>query len=106
MVGDQDITSNKDYKHVMKCLWHAHLCPKGVQVGPTQITPSILHKQLESVGTSVNHINNLLNVADKQDVTTMYNLMQLIWSLSPPMPMDNPIHRQGHTALNQHSKLL
>ena len=51
-------------------------------------------------------INNLLNVADKQDVTTMYNLMQLIWLLSPPMPMDNPINCQGHIALNQHSKLL
>ena len=53
MVGDQDITSNKDYKHVMKCLQHAHLHPKGVQVGPMQITPSILQRQLESAGTSV-----------------------------------------------------
>ena len=30
IVGDQDITSNKDYKNVMKCLQHAHLCPKGI----------------------------------------------------------------------------
>ncbi len=73
MVGDQDITSDKDYKHVMKWLQHAHLHPKGVQVGLTQITPLVLQSQLESVGTSVNHLNNILNVADKQDVTTMFN---------------------------------
>ena len=65
MVGDQDITSDKDYKHVMKCLQHAHLCPKGIQVGPIQTTPSVLQKQLESAGCSVNRINNILNVADK-----------------------------------------
>ena len=106
MVGDQDITSDKDYKHVMKWLQHAHLHPNGVQVGLTQITPLVLQSQLESVGTSVNHLNNILNVADKKDVTTMFNLMQLIWTLSPPSPMDNPIHHQDQIALNQHSKLL
>ena len=106
MVRDQDITYDQDYKHVMKCLQHAHLCPKGVRVGPIQITPSVLWKQLESAGCSVNQINNILNVADKQDVMTMYNLMQLIWLLSPPSPKDSPIHHQDHIALNQHSKLL
>ena len=106
MVGDQDITSDKDYKHIMKWLRHAHLRPRGVQVGSTQIMPSVLRSQLESVGTSVGCLNNLLNVADKQDITTMFNLMQLIWTLSPPSPMDNPIHHQDWTALNQHSKLI
>ncbi len=60
------------------------------------------------MGTSVNCLNNILNVADKQDITTMFNLMQLIfiWTLSPPSPLDNPIHCQDRTTLNQHSKLL
>ncbi|KAF8319554.1 uncharacterized protein EI90DRAFT_2940187, partial [Cantharellus anzutake] len=106
MVGDDDITSDKDYKHVMKRLRHAHLHPKGIRVGSTQITPSLLRRQLESASIPINRINNLLNVADKQDVTTMINLMQLIWSLSPPSSTDNPIHRQDRTALNRHSKLL
>src|SRR5260370_36840622 len=47
-----------------------------------------------------------MNVADKQDVTTMYNLMQLIWLLPPPIATDNPIFCQVPAALNQHSKLL
>ena len=42
MVGDQDVTSDKDYKHIMKWLWHAHLRPRGVQVGSTQIMPLVL----------------------------------------------------------------
>ena len=33
LVGDQDITSDKDYKHVMKHMQHAHLFPKAIWVG-------------------------------------------------------------------------
>src|SRR5258708_3535983 len=54
----------------------------------------------------LSQINNLLNVTDKQDVTMMLNLMQLIWSLLPPLPTDKPNFCETHTALNQHAKLL
>ncbi len=47
-----------------------------------------------------------MNVTDKQDVMMMFNLMQLIWSLPPPLATDNPIHYETHIALNQYSKLL
>src|SRR5258705_8616753 len=47
-----------------------------------------------------------MNITDKQDVMTMFNLMQLIWSLPPPLATDNPIHYETHIALNQYSKLL
>ncbi len=46
-----------------------------------------------------------MNVTDKQDVMTMFNLMQLIWSL-PLLATNNPIHYKTHITLNQHSKLL
>ena len=36
----------------------------------------------------------------------MLNLMQLIWSLPPPLPTDKPIFYETRIALNQHSKLL
>ncbi|KAF8330041.1 uncharacterized protein EI90DRAFT_3124859 [Cantharellus anzutake] len=36
----------------------------------------------------------------------MLNLMQLIWSLSSPSLLDNPIHCQDHLALIQHLKLV
>ncbi len=106
MVGDDEITSDKDYKHVMKQLQHVHLCPSSISVSRVQITPRILHSHLEANKYSLSQINNLLNVTDKQDVTTMLNLMQLIWSLPPPLPTDKPNFRETHTALNQHAKLL
>src|SRR6266850_6101488 len=47
-----------------------------------------------------------MNITDKQDVTTMLNLMQLIWSLPPPLATNKPTHHRACIALNQHSKLL
>ena len=52
---------------------------------------------------TISQINNLLN---KQDIMTMLNLTQLIWSLPPPLPTDKPIFYETCIALNQHSKLL
>ncbi len=106
MVGEDEITSDKDYKHVMKRLWHAYLCPNGILIGWVQITPAILHSHLEANKCSIGQINNLLNMMDKQDVTTMLNLMQLIWSLPLPLPTDKPIFCKTCIALNHHSKLL
>ncbi|KAF8324980.1 uncharacterized protein EI90DRAFT_3019288 [Cantharellus anzutake] len=105
-VGEDEITSDKDYKHVMKRLRHAHLRPSGVSIGGVQITPSVLRSHLEENGCSASQINNLLNITDKQDVTTMFNLMQLIWWLPPPLATANPIFHKACIALNQHSKLL
>ena len=33
MVGEDEITSDKDYKHVMKRLQHVHLHPNGILIG-------------------------------------------------------------------------
>ncbi|KAF8327198.1 uncharacterized protein EI90DRAFT_2928786 [Cantharellus anzutake] len=106
MVGEDEITSDKDYKHVMKRLRHTHLRTSGVSIGRVQITPAVLRSHLEANGCSIARINNLLNATDKQDVTTMLNLMQLIWSLPPPLPTDKPVLQETCIALNQHSKLL
>ena len=106
MVGEDELTLDKDYKHIMKWLWHVHLRPNGISISGVQITSSILWSHLEANQYSINQINNLMNVMDKQDVTTMFNLMQLIWSLPPPLATDKPIFHKAHSALNQHSKLL
>src|SRR5260370_31711340 len=75
-------------------------------VGGIQITPSILQSHLEANKYPMSQINNLMNITDKQDVTTMLNLMQLIWSLPPPLATNKPTHHRACIALNQHSKLL
>ncbi len=106
MVGKDKLTSDKDYKHVMKRFWHAHLRPSGISIGRVQITPSVLQSHLEANKYPISQINNLMNIMDKQDVTTMLNLMQLIWLLPPPLTTNKPIFHQAHIALNLHSKLL
>ncbi|KAF8327604.1 uncharacterized protein EI90DRAFT_3018097 [Cantharellus anzutake] len=106
LVGEDELTSDKDYKHVMKRLRHTHLRPSGVSVGGVQITPSVLQSHLEGNKYPSSQINNLMNVTDKQDITTMFNLMLLIWKLPPPLTTDNPIYYKTHVTLNQHSKLV
>src|SRR5258708_39444057 len=85
MVGEDELTSDKDYKHIMKRFWHAHLRPSGISIGGVQITPLVLQSHLEANKYPISQINNLMNIMDKQDVTTMLNLMQLIWLLPPPL---------------------
>ncbi|KAF8325088.1 uncharacterized protein EI90DRAFT_3238888 [Cantharellus anzutake] len=99
LVGEDELTSDKDYKHVMKRLRHTHLRPSGVSVG-------VLRSHLEGNKYPSSQINNLMNATDKQDVTTMFNLMLLIWKLPPPLTTDNPIYYETRVALNQHSKLV
>ncbi|KAF8330036.1 uncharacterized protein EI90DRAFT_2996770 [Cantharellus anzutake] len=106
MVGDNEVTSDKDYKHVFKRLRHACLRTSGISIGCSQITPSILRAQLQSNGYSADRINNVLNVTDKQDVTTMLNLMDMIWRLPSPPPTFLPIQHKSRIALNHLSKIL
>ena len=46
LVGDDDITADKDYKHIWKCLQTLLLHPKGMLVHGTLVTPELLHKHL------------------------------------------------------------
>ena len=46
MVGEDELTSDKDYKHVMKRLQHAHLRPNSISIGGVQITPLVLRSHL------------------------------------------------------------
>ncbi len=65
MVGEDKLTSDKDYKHIMKRFWHAHLRPSGVSIGRVQITPSVLQSHLEANKYPISQINNLMNWISK-----------------------------------------
>ena len=52
LVGPDNITADKDFKHITKCLWNVCMCIKGVEVLRFCITPSILWSHLESNGVS------------------------------------------------------
>ncbi|TFY53533.1 hypothetical protein EVG20_g10072 [Dentipellis fragilis] len=81
-VGDDDLTADKDFKHVaFKRVRNALLRDKGVLVSGIYLTPSILRSHLSDAGHSAIHIRSILNASDKQDVQTAYHLLRDIWSL-------------------------
>ncbi|KAI0282663.1 hypothetical protein BC826DRAFT_1110696 [Russula brevipes] len=66
-VGADDITADKDYKHIFKRLRNTLLRGKG---------------SLDS-GLSSAHIQYVLDPKDKQDVVLAYKLLKDLWSLPP-----------------------
>ncbi|KAI0027361.1 hypothetical protein K488DRAFT_61828 [Vararia minispora EC-137] len=81
-VGDDDLTANKDYKHVaFKHMRNTLLCKKGMLILGVYLTPSVLWLHLRDENHSLRHINSVLDVADKQNVELAYRLLRDLWSL-------------------------
>ncbi|EIW78681.1 hypothetical protein CONPUDRAFT_60510, partial [Coniophora puteana RWD-64-598 SS2] len=81
LIGDDDVTCDKDYKHIFKRLRNLLLRAMGIMVFGTHITTEVLGWHLRSEGVSPNKVKNLLNPNDKQDVVLAYNLLKAIWEL-------------------------
>ncbi|KAJ6552508.1 hypothetical protein B0H10DRAFT_2446821, partial [Mycena sp. CBHHK59/15] len=84
-VGEDDLTADKDPKHVFKRGRNRLLRMLGMKVFGVQITPAIIRAHLQHAGHSLQHINADLCPDDKQDVKQAYELLKDIWSL-PPAP--------------------
>lgn len=81
-VGDDDITCDKDWKHVgAKRPRNALLREKGLLVHGTWITPTLLRSHLLEAGHKSQHVHAMLNPNDKQDVLLAYTLLRDVWSL-------------------------
>jgi hypothetical protein len=75
-VGDDEMTCDKDWKHVgAKRPRNALLREKGVLVYGTWITPTVLRSHLLEAGHKSDHIRAVLNPNDKQDVILAFNLL-------------------------------
>ena len=90
LVGDNDITADKDPKHVMKRCRNFTLRKSGVMINGFIITPTLLRFHLQANKVPCHRIAYLLNPADRQDVPVCFTLMKEIWSLPPPAPTDKP----------------
>ncbi len=82
LVGDDDITADKDYRHVFKRLRNLFIRPRGVTILDVHITPIMIQSHLRSEGHSEAHIRELFKPNDKQDVGLAYKLLKDMWSLS------------------------
>ncbi|KAK0194400.1 hypothetical protein F5146DRAFT_1101975 [Armillaria mellea] len=74
-VGDDDLTADKDYKHVFKRF--RNLCLRSKRIHTDN-------------GLDTVRISNLLNPRDKHNVNLAYNLLKEIWSLTETPASTNP----------------
>ena len=81
-VGDDELTCDKDWKHVFKQWRNLLLRQRGVVVNRVRITPNIIREQFRSARLSAEHIRSLFNPEDQQDVKMAFDILKDIWSLS------------------------
>lgn len=80
-VGDDDLTADKDYKHVFKRIRNLLLRVRGLRVHGIHFLVSVIQSHLLENGLSLSHVNSILKPDDKQDVKLAYDLLQEIWCL-------------------------
>jgi hypothetical protein len=85
-VGVDDITADKDYKHVFKRLRNTLLREKGSVVLGIKLTHGLICRHLQDCGHHSEHISHILDPTDKQDVDLAYNLLKDLWLLPPADP--------------------
>lgn len=98
-VGDDDLTPDKDFKHVFKRLRNLCLRESGFVVGGVRITPSIIKAHLQAEKAKADHIRSILNPDDKQDVKLAFDLLKAIWALPAKTESTNPSFIRAREAL-------
>jgi len=87
-VGDDDLTCDKDWKHIFKRFRNLLLRHRGVVVNDFRVMPGILKDHFKSSGLSVDHVRSLFNPNDQQDVKLAFDMLKDIWSM--PRISTNP----------------
>lgn len=99
-VGDDDITGNKDYKHIFKRYRNTMLRENGIVVLGVHIRHSAIRVHLSRNRVPTHRIDNLLKPNDRQDVKLSYDLLHEIWSLKDsPLDNANPSFLEAHRIL-------
>jgi hypothetical protein len=107
LVGHDDITADKDFKHVFKWQRNLLMRNKGIEIQGFCVTPPMLRAQLQSNGVPSPRLNSLLNPNDKQDVVLGYSSLKEIWSLpllSPQASSQRPAFSQAREVLQIYGK--
>ena len=99
-VGADDITADKDYKHIFKQLQNTLLRDKGSVVCGIKLTRGLIRKHLMDTRLSDVHIKCVLDPSDKQDILLAFNLLKDLWSLPPADPLAST-----HTYINTYKAL-
>ena len=99
-VGPDDITTDKDYKHVFKRLCNTILRDNGCVVLGVRLMHAVIQKHLKDCGLTDVHINHVLNPTDKQDIVLAYSLLKDLWSLPlADLTLSTLTYTKAHEAL-------
>jgi hypothetical protein len=99
LVGQDDITADKDFKHVFKRQRNLMMRNKGIVIQGFCVTPPILRLHLESNGVPPYRLRALLNPNDRQDVVLGYSLLKEIWLLPLAPEGSSPSFARAREAL-------
>jgi len=80
-VGDDDLTCDKDYKHIFKRFRNLFVRERSVVIMGRRITPNIMMTHFKSEGLSADHIRSLFNPDDAQDVKMAFDMLKDVWNL-------------------------
>lgn len=94
-VGDDDLTADKDYKHVFKRLHNLLLRDKGLTVHGVHLKPAVVRSHFHDNNMTLTRLNYLLNPDDRQDVKLAYDMLREVWSLPDSGPDALPGFHQG-----------
>ena len=89
-VRDDDITADKDWKHVAKHFRNYAIRARGIVVWDFRITPAIISNHLKSEGYSAVHVQSLFKPDDSQDMKLAFDLLKAIWTLPTLSSHENP----------------
>ncbi|EIW85618.1 hypothetical protein CONPUDRAFT_70379 [Coniophora puteana RWD-64-598 SS2] len=90
-VGDDDITADKDWKHVFKRLRNLLLRLLGVHIFGVSISTQSLREHLTSTKTCTEtQADAYTDPNDKQDVPLAFNFLKRVWEIPPPSDNDEP----------------
>ncbi|KAJ7208384.1 hypothetical protein GGX14DRAFT_365527, partial [Mycena pura] len=98
-VGEDDLTGDKDFKHVFKRGRNRLLRVGGSKIISVLINPAIIRRHLESTGLSREHINAVLRPDDKQNVKLSVELLQDLWNLPAAPEGSSPTFIETRDAL-------
>ena len=104
LVGPDDITADKDFKHIFKLRCNLMMRNKGIFIEGFCVTPSILHIHLQSNSVSSMWLRALLNPNNRQDVVLSYSLLKEIWSLPAAAAGSDPAFVWALQALYVHGQ--
>ncbi|KZV95332.1 hypothetical protein EXIGLDRAFT_610725 [Exidia glandulosa HHB12029] len=106
-----DLTMDKDYRHVIKRMRSALLRKDGISIYGVVITTQLLRQHLLDTGLTPelagalltaqdSRVNALLNPNDKQDVPLAYSLLIAIMNMPAPEQQHTPAYQKIRRALN------